>query len=401
MTVPVRGSRVAIVGGSIAGCAAAVALRDAGCEVTVYERTHHDLRDRGYGIGIPVPARERLVAAGFLDADTPVLTCADRLWLVRDDTVARGRDFGRVAWRQPFPTTLNNWGLLWQALRAHVPDASYHAATTVTGLRPRADGVDVLTTATSQRFDVVVGADGYRSATRPRVAPAARPRYAGYSVWRGSYLADRLPTPVPAELERDAMTVCFPHGHAIYYLIPDLDGRRRMNWAVYLAIPGDRRFRDPTSVPPGEVGAALLTHLHRVLRYFPDYWAEVVRVSERAELTLQPVYETRAERYAAGRLLLIGDAAALVRPHSGSGATKALQEAIALGGAAAAHPSWDRVGTAYDRERRPPGNALVELGRRLGDAQVRHTPPWQTMSAAEFDRWLTATAAGRTYPYDV
>jgi 2-polyprenyl-6-methoxyphenol hydroxylase-like FAD-dependent oxidoreductase len=34
VTVPVRGSRVAIVGGSIAGCAAAIALRDAGCEVT-------------------------------------------------------------------------------------------------------------------------------------------------------------------------------------------------------------------------------------------------------------------------------------------------------------------------------------------------------------------------------
>jgi len=392
---------VAVVGGSIAGCAAAIALRGAGCEVTVYERTHNDLRDRGYGIGIPAAARERLVAAGFLDADTPVLTCADRLWLVRDETVPRGREFGRIAWRQPFPTTLNNWGLLWRALRAHVPDASYREATAVTDLRPGADGVDVFTASTRERFDVVVGADGYRSSTRPRVDPAARPHYAGYSVWRGTYLEDRLPTPVPAELERDAMTVCFPHGHAIYYLIPDLGGGRRMNWAVYLAVPGARRFRDPTSVPPGAVGAELLAHLHRVLRHFPDYWAEVVLASERSELTLQPIYETAVRSYVADRLLLIGDAATLVRPHSGSGATKALQEAIALGRAAAGHGSWNRVLGGYDRDRRPPGNALVELSRRLGDAQVRHTPPWRTMGPTDFTSWHAATVAGRTYPYDV
>jgi 2-polyprenyl-6-methoxyphenol hydroxylase-like FAD-dependent oxidoreductase len=391
VTAPVLGSRVAIVGGSIAGCAAAIALHRAGCEVTIYERSHHDLRDRGYGIGIPLPPRERLVAAGYLDPDTPALTCDERLWLVQDAS-----DFGRVAWRQPFPTTLNNWGVLWRALRAHVPDRSYRDATTVTELRPDRAGVEVVTASGADRFDVVIGADGYRSMTRQLVDVTVRPRYAGYSLWRGNYPEGRLPTPVPPELERNAMTVCFPHGHAVFYLIPDFDGGRRMNWAVYLAIPGARRFRDPTSVPPGSVGVELLAHLDRVLRYFPDYWAEVVRASEPAELSLQPVYDATPGSYVTDRLLLIGDAAALARPHTGSGATKAFQDALALERLSVAHNSWDHVLAGYDRERRPEGEALVELGRRLGDAQVRHTPPWQTMSPTDF----AATATGRAHPYD-
>src|SRR5215471_20810572 len=76
------GLNVAIVGGSIAGCAAAIALRRSGCEVTVYERSPANLRDRGYGIGIPLVVRDELAEAGYLDPAMPVHRCEDRLWLV-------------------------------------------------------------------------------------------------------------------------------------------------------------------------------------------------------------------------------------------------------------------------------------------------------------------------------
>ena len=44
------GLRVAIVGGAIAGCAAAIELGRLGCEVTVFERSPGRLEDRGAGI---------------------------------------------------------------------------------------------------------------------------------------------------------------------------------------------------------------------------------------------------------------------------------------------------------------------------------------------------------------
>ena len=62
------GLNVAIVGGSIAGCAAAIALRRAGCAATVYERSRGKLEDRGAGIGMPLALLRILIERNFVDA---------------------------------------------------------------------------------------------------------------------------------------------------------------------------------------------------------------------------------------------------------------------------------------------------------------------------------------------
>ena len=61
----IEGMKVAIAGGSIAGCATAIALSRAGCDVTVFERSS-SLQDRGSGIAIPVPLRDQLIEAGYI-----------------------------------------------------------------------------------------------------------------------------------------------------------------------------------------------------------------------------------------------------------------------------------------------------------------------------------------------
>lgn len=60
----IDGSRIGIVGGSISGCGAAIALGRLGCDVTVFERSSGALRNRGSGIAIPIPLRDDLVARG-------------------------------------------------------------------------------------------------------------------------------------------------------------------------------------------------------------------------------------------------------------------------------------------------------------------------------------------------
>ena len=78
------GSRVGIVGGSIAGCLVATALARAGAAVTVFERAGGELHERGAGIGLPPPLQERLVAGGWLDGDLYTVLGRSRLWLVPD-----------------------------------------------------------------------------------------------------------------------------------------------------------------------------------------------------------------------------------------------------------------------------------------------------------------------------
>ena len=399
MTTPVRGSRVAIIGGSIAGCSAAIALIRAGCDVTVYERSPHELRDRGFGIALPLVVRDELAAAGYLDPAMPVQHCAERVWLVRPDYPSDGARsaVGRVAWRQQFPAAFANWGILWRTLRGIVPDDSYRRAASVSAM-DMGERVTVVTdNGRREAFDLVVAADGYRSATRLLVDPASRPTYAGYVLWRGNYPEDRLPAPPPREFAHGAVWVCFPHGHAIFYLIPDFTaGHRRINWAVYGFVP-----TDPGSMPPGSVSDALVRQLDGIVETnLFGYWAAVVKGTRLSELSLQPVYDVTIPTYVSSRIVLVGDAGTVARPHTGSGATKAMEDALALERACSEHDSWPEVLAAYDRERCPFGNELVELGRRLGRAQVQHTPPWDRMTAGDFQHWMTETLAGRRFLYD-
>ena len=97
---------------------------------------------------------------------------------------------------------------------------------------------------------------------------------------------------------------------------------------------------------------------------------------------------------------MVGDAGTVSRPHTGSGATKALQDALCLERLGREHDTWADLLAAYDAERTAAGVALVELGRRIGRDQIERTPPWATMSADDVAAWIKATLAGqRLYFY--
>ena len=68
--------RVGIVGGSIAGCAAAALLHRAGHDVIVFERSGSDLVSRGAGIGMPTAVWQDMMVHGLIE-ETPRLP--DRL----------------------------------------------------------------------------------------------------------------------------------------------------------------------------------------------------------------------------------------------------------------------------------------------------------------------------------
>ncbi|WP_163508242.1 FAD-dependent monooxygenase [Fodinicola acaciae] len=367
----ITGSRVAIIGGGIAGCATEIALRRLGCRTTVFERSA-DLRNRGFGIGIPVPLRQHLIEAGFLTADMPVCGGTTRIWLVPDGD----QPLGREVWRQSFVAVTNNWGILWRTLRAKVPDSAYRGETAVVSVD---DGVVRTDDGWSAECDLVVGADGYRSAVRRLVDPAASLSYAGYTLLRGCYPVDRLDE-LPDMLESGAITVSFPGGHLIAYVIPGFDGGKLVNWAIYHAVPwsiGDTAVTDEA-----------MCFLDGLAGELPPYWADLVRRTERRELFLQPIYDATLSAYSRDRYVLVGDAGTVVRPHTGGGAVKALQDAMALQQAGQAAASWDEALAAYEKERLPVNNSIVALGQRIGQAQILDQPPWGSMTAADFETWM-------------
>ena len=398
---PVKGSRVGIVGGSIAGCALAIALSRLGCAVTVLERSSTGLRDRGSGIAIPKPLRDELIDDGYLPSDYPTWLASSRGWHLAD-----GTDSGTQIWAQPGTATMNNWGSLWRGLRDNLPDdVEYLDGCQVLSVddlavdRGAAGGVVVgLGDGTSMDFDVVFGADGYRSLVRSTVQPDTAPNFAGYVLWRGNFPAEEL-TDRAAWDEVCAtgqwVTVAFDGGHAVMYPIPDFDaaehGGLRVNWAIYAPKPDALALTGPSSIPPGQVDDACYSEFVALLDAAMPPKFRPLFDTPQEQVSIQPVYDEAVDQYTSGRLAVIGDAATLSRPHTGSGATKAMEDARLIEALGADHQDWPSLLAAYDEDRSEVGKRLVALGRRIGRAQVERTPPWAKMTHSDFEAWASGT----------
>jgi 2-polyprenyl-6-methoxyphenol hydroxylase-like FAD-dependent oxidoreductase len=374
-------SRVAVIGGSIAGCALAIALGGLGCDVTVYERSQGELAGRGLGIGVPSLVFPTLTE--FLGPELRSHRLAARNWYLPDGTPT-----GRLGWRQPFGSVFTNWGVVWRSLRARVPDSVYRQRVEVRAVS--AEGV-VVTDAGEQRYDLVVGADGYRSIARGVVDPASRVTYTGYVVWRGDFPVGSVPVPAEA-----ANLVAFVGGHVMCYPIPGPTGAgENYNWVLYRAMPD--RFADPTSLPPGGLDDGLFAAFREAVSQLPPYWAELVGRTPRESVAVQPIYDAEVERYATGRLAVAGDAGCLARPHTGAGALKALQDAQCLARAYRDHGDWPAALASYDAHRTEAGRTLVAIGRRLGAALVTDTPDWSVMTEPDIQQWFRAIHANSPY----
>ena len=171
--------RAVVVGPGIGGLAAAVALRRAGFDVRVLERAP-ELTEVGAGLSLWPNALRALDALGLGDAvraagvtqATGGLRRPDGRWLARADTSDMTRRFGDVV-------MLARPDLL-DVLRAAVPGPAVTTGVEVTGLEEGDGTITVTHTGGQEVAELVVGADGLRSAVRRLVwLSAPGPRYAG------------------------------------------------------------------------------------------------------------------------------------------------------------------------------------------------------------------------------
>lgn len=391
--------RVAVIGGSIAGCAAAMAAHRAGCDVTVYERSGGELQDRGFGVTLPTPLYQVLSKTGYLSPDAPALSMSHRLWIVRET----GTDDWRELWRQSPELVTCNWGLLWKSLRANVPDSIIRTNTPVAAVRRTEDGRGAVSVEGEDDavYDLVIGADGYRSVVRQQVVPGSVPGYAGYIAFRGVTQLSRLQDdPALIELLSDnGLTVMYGDGHMIVYAIPDLGEGRRINWVLYFTPPSDINI-DPLqgAFGPDTVVADLIAWSRKMAaETLPGQIGRIVTATPDAALAVQPVVDLTLPTSVSAPFLLTGDANTITRPHTGSGAVKALQDGLSLEQALSSATSVDEAVTKYNAERNVGGNQIVELGRRIGRDQVERTPDWTTMTAETMARYVAATWSGQKH----
>lgn len=329
--------RVAVVGGSLGGLTAALVLRDAGCDVHVYERSASELTSRGAGIVVQPDTARYFVQHDLVSVDRVSVPASRLLYVNRD---------GTTAYEEPCKWRFTAWNTLYRHLLRAFDHGRYHLGQAMTGLSQDADEVTVgLSTGERVRHELLVCADGVASTARALLLPEVVPHYAGYVGWRGTVREADLSASAFAMLSEAIIYYVMPHSHILAYPIPAVDGsvdpgRRLINFVWYRNVPEgpelDLLMTDRTgvhrelSLPPGGVQDACVSELREAaLDLLPDCLAEVVGKTE--EPFIQQIVDLEVPRMAFGRVCLMGDAAFTARPHAAAGTAKASADAWALG----------------------------------------------------------------------
>lgn len=323
---------VAIVGGSLAGLAAALELRRlTTADITVFEQTSGRLEGRGAGI-VMQPEIDALLSMSDIAPEAVTVPIVDRQLLHRHSPP---RVFTQ-------PQTMTAWDTLYRAFRGALHDVDYRQGLGITTVTA-SDHSAVLTFAdgTTSDWDIVIGADGIGSTVRQFVQPE-QPRYSGYVAWRGLERESDLPPDLTRELT-DRFTLFSANGvQFLCYLVPGPagetePGRRRVNWVWYVnaspeafsdIMTGRSGRRYAYFLPADEVSTASTATLQALAETeLPPLFAELLG---RSAPFLQPVMDLPSGRLRRGPVFVIGDAAGTVRPHTASGTSKSIGDASSL-----------------------------------------------------------------------
>ncbi|GAA2267061.1 FAD-dependent monooxygenase [Nonomuraea roseoviolacea subsp. roseoviolacea] len=296
-----------VIGAGIGGLSAGIALRRAGWDVAVLERAER-LKPVGSGLAIAANALRALDTLGLGDRVRALSRVQGRLgirrpdgrWLAHTTADRAQRKFDDLVVLLARATLVD---LLAETLGAD----ALRLGVTVTGV-DAATGV-VRTDGGEHAADLVVAADGIRSATRRALFPGhPGPVYAGVTAWRGMVPWDGGPLPSTETWGRGR--VFGAHllaGDVVYFYATDLSPEG--------AVHGDereellRRFGGWHEPIPSLLAAVR-----------PE---RIVRNDVHAFATPLPAYHR-------GRVALLGDAAHPMTPNLGQGACQAIEDAVVL-----------------------------------------------------------------------
>jgi 2-polyprenyl-6-methoxyphenol hydroxylase-like FAD-dependent oxidoreductase len=366
------GRRAIVIGGSMSGLLAGLALRRQGWDVEIFERVESELSGRGAGIVAQTQLRDVLHEIGIdRKIDLGVEVTQRRVF----DAA------GQLTLEHECPQTLTSWDRIYRLLRDAFPPERYHRGRALARVEQRDRSVVAhFTDGGTAEGDLLVGADGLRSTVREQFLPNLVPLYAGYVAWR-ALVPEAAMTPGDHRDLFAYLAFCLPPGEQFLgYPVagPEDDfraGHRRYNIVWYRPADEATELKDlltdesgvthVISIPPPLIRVAVIGAMQEAAaQLLAPQFRRVLMLAPRP--FLQPIYDLEATGMAFGRVAILGDAAFVARPHVAAGVSKAAEDAIALAAAIEAAGDVEQGVARFAELRLAVGRRIIQRARHLG-----------------------------------
>lgn len=368
--------KAVIIGGSLGGLFAGVLLQQIGWEVDIFERSPADLDSRGGGIVLQPEVVEVLRRIGARETlRSPGVQSAHRVVFLPNGVIEN---------KHLAPQMQTSWSLIYTTLKEAFGDAHYHRGKKLIGIDQDTDDHTVTASfedGVTVHANLLIGADGGGSTVRTLLWPGVVPIYAGYVAWRGLLEEDAMPPLARQDLHGDFAFANNKGSHILGYLVPGPDhnvqpGQRIYNWVWYWAadrktlseIATDKDGRDRGySIPEGQLSDRWRTKVYaEAERLLPPGFRAAVQATE--EPFVQAIRDLTVERMVKGRVILLGDAAFIPRPHTAASTSKAAANALELvDQLSGPNATIDQALEAWEPSQLRLGQALSVQGTRTGD----------------------------------
>ena len=357
--------RILIIGAGIGGLTAAIALRQAGVHVEVFERAA-ELKEIGAGIGLSANAIRVLKHLGLMQR------VVDRGTVIEAAVsyTCRGGVISRLPTNlSDVPTVCLHRADLQQVLLSALPADCIHLGEQFADFEQASHGVTAhFTSGRIAAGDALIGADGLRSTVRAQLIGDGEPVYRGYQCWRG----------VCNESSSALLTETFGLGVRVG-LVPI--GRRGTAWWC-TADEAERANDEPDGAK---------AKLQRCVGTWHRPIPSVIGATDPTAIIKTALYDRRpVKKWSKGACTLLGDAAHPTTPNMGQGACMAIEDAVLLTRCLSNYPNPALAFTSYERLRYPRTAKVTNISRYYG-----MMGQWKHPGAAWLRRTLFRLGSGK------
>ncbi|KAF2785511.1 FAD/NAD(P)-binding domain-containing protein [Melanomma pulvis-pyrius CBS 109.77] len=347
---------VVVIGGSLAGLMNAIVLKELGYHVHVLERSNIEaLQSEAAGIrsGPEVHSFIERYVKNYLNYAITVETV--EIWNEKSEVLS--------TFPPTTPLRLTTWKALYDMFKSVLLDsgtdqspAKYETRQLVQDVQYEGNKLSVKyrdldnEVTKTLEADLVIAADGANSAVRNMFSQSSSPKYAGYVTWRGRVPEGAVDTKTREALRNRCVVLRVDGGYLISYYVPADTGDRQGSrcdfvwiWYDYDRFPEDSS--DFHEIMTDVDGRKHFTTIPRG-RMQPKVWRSILdrksvvsnpHFVELLEKTKEPFVSAIRDFpgskavFCDGKLLLVGDALALCRPHGGGSTSQAAFQALELG----------------------------------------------------------------------